>query len=66
MQKIIEKADLDAPVWGAEAIGRVINRPARQTFHLLESGALPAKKIGGRWTAIPRRLLAAISGEATD
>jgi hypothetical protein len=41
----------DKVVWGAEAIGRVIGRDARQTHHLLAIGAIPAKKIGGRWAA---------------
>jgi hypothetical protein len=38
-------------VWGADGIGRVIGRSARQTHHLLAIGAIPAKKIGGRWAA---------------
>ena len=38
-------------VWGAVAIGRVIDRKPRQTFFLLESGQLPARKCGGRWCA---------------
>ena len=32
-----EETDL---VWGAEAIGRVIGRTAKQTYHLLRTGAL--------------------------
>jgi hypothetical protein len=36
-------------VWGADAIARVIGRSERATFHLLSSGLLPAKKIGGKW-----------------
>jgi hypothetical protein len=55
-------ADHDV-VWGAKAIGAVINRTERQAFHLLESGALPAKKIGNLWTGSRRKLLAAISGD---
>ena len=38
-------------VWGAEAIARIIGRSTRSTFHLLDSGELPAKKVGGRWVA---------------
>ena len=30
-------------VWGAEAIGREIDRSPRQTFYLLATGAIPAK-----------------------
>jgi hypothetical protein len=38
-------------IWGVAGIGREIGRNARQTFHLLENGRLPAKKVGGRWCA---------------
>jgi hypothetical protein len=38
-------------LWGVAAIGKEINRNPRQTFHLLETGKLPAKKVGGRWCA---------------
>jgi hypothetical protein len=48
---------LDRPVWGAEAIGRVINRNEIETFHLLSKGLVDATKKGGRWTSTPRRLL---------
>jgi hypothetical protein len=53
--------DLDAPLWGAAAIAKVINRPTRATFHLLEKGLLPARKLGGSWVTTPRKLRAAIS-----
>jgi hypothetical protein len=53
-------------VWGAREIGTVINRPPRQTFHLLEKGHLPAKKTGGSWSASRQRLLAHVSGEAAE
>jgi hypothetical protein len=48
---------LDRPIWGAEAIGRVISRSESETFHLLSHGHLDASKVGGRWTSTPRRLL---------
>ena len=51
-------------VWGAKAIGQIINKPQRATFYLLESGALPARKIGSQWVASRRRLLAFLLGEA--
>jgi hypothetical protein len=51
-------------VWGAEAIGAVINKRRRPAFYLLESGRLPAKKIGGQWAASRRALISHISGEA--
>lgn len=38
-------------VWGATEIGRVINRSPRSTYHMLERGDLPAKKVGGKWVA---------------
>ncbi|RWP30576.1 DNA-binding protein [Mesorhizobium sp.] len=37
-------------IWGARAIGALINRNPRVTFALLETNQIPgAKKIGGRW-----------------
>jgi hypothetical protein len=38
-------------IWGVAAIGREVGRNSRQTFHMLENGRLPAKKVGGRWCA---------------
>lgn len=52
------------PVWGAKAIGKELGLTARQTFHLLERGLLPAKKIGDKWVADANQLHALISGEA--
>jgi hypothetical protein len=54
----------DAPdlVWGAIAIARVIGRSERSTFHMLERNLLPAKRVGGRWCASRRKLLAALIG----
>jgi hypothetical protein len=65
ISKKSEDQDSDI-VWGAEAIGRVINKPARQAFYLLENGHLPAKKTGGSWSASRRRLIAEVTGEATE
>lgn len=53
MEADAEKIDL---VWGAEDIARVIGRTVRVTFHLLNTGALPAKKVGGRWVASRQKL----------
>ena len=36
-------------IWGAQAIAKEIDRTPRQVFHLLHSGTLPAKRVGGRW-----------------
>ena len=38
-------------VWGVASIAKEINRSERQTFHLLETNKLPAKKVGGRWVS---------------
>jgi hypothetical protein len=38
-------------VWGALAIGRLIGLTERQTIHLLKTGGIPARKVGGRWVA---------------
>jgi hypothetical protein len=55
--------DDDILIWGAEQIGEVIGRPTRATFHLLEQKILPARKVGGRWVASRKKLLAAVLGE---
>jgi hypothetical protein len=61
MEKIREdSADI---VWGAEGIAAVIGRTVVATHHLLGQGALPAKKVAGRWVASKRRLLDHLLGE---
>lgn len=55
METAAEKIDL---VWGAEEIAKVIGRSARVTFHLLTTGAIPAKKVGGRWVTERSKLIA--------
>ena len=55
--------DLDVPVWGAKEIAIIINRSPRQTFHMLSSGVLPAKKVGDRYVSTKRKLLDAVLGE---
>jgi hypothetical protein len=54
----------DDLVWGCKAIAIEIGRTERQIFWLLESGALPAKKIGGRWCARRSALCHFFSGNA--
>jgi hypothetical protein len=49
-------ASLDL-VWGADAIAAAIGRSPRQTFHMLDSGQLPAKKVGNRWVAERGKLI---------
>jgi len=56
--------DLDAPVWGAGAIAKEINRTERATFQLLQTKQLPAKKVGAMWVTTRRKLRALIVGEA--
>lgn len=56
-----EKLDL---VWGAAAIAEVLGVSARRAFYLLESGELPAKKVGGRWVSDRRKLHAVFLEDA--
>ncbi len=49
-------------VWGAVAIAAEIDRTPRQTFHLLERGHLPARKVGDKWVARREELHAFLSG----
>ena len=53
----------DDIVWEVKNIALVIGRTERQTFHMLSAGHLPAKKIGEKWVASRRKLLAAVLGE---
>lgn len=45
-------------VWEVAQIAKLIGRTPRQTFHMLYSGQLPARKVGGRWVADREQLLA--------
>lgn len=45
-------------IWGAEDIAKIIGRSARVTFHMLTTGAIPAKKVGGRWVVERSKLIA--------
>lgn len=63
--------DPDAPVWGAETIGRIANvrKPdgsvdIRRVYYLLEKRLLDADKFGRRWASTPRRILRRFAGEA--
>ena len=38
-------------LWGCKAIAAFIGRTPRATFHLLETGKLPAGKVGATWVA---------------
>ena len=50
-------------VWGVPAIWAVINKPERRTYHMLERGDLPARKVRGRCVASRRKVLAALVGD---
>jgi hypothetical protein len=54
---VTDSLNLDLPVWGAAAFGRVINRSERQVRHLLRQGWLDCDKCGGLFVSTPRRLL---------
>lgn len=45
-------------VWEVSEIAKIIGRSNRQTFHMLNKGELPAKKVGGRWVAERGKLIA--------
>lgn len=50
-------------IWGAKDIARVIGKPVRATFHLLESGQIPGRKIGRQWVVSRKQLAAHFEGE---
>lgn len=50
-------------LWGAAAIAREIDRSERQTYHMLEAGELPARKIANRWCCTRRALRRLFEGE---
>ena len=52
----------DRPIYGAAAIGRVMDLTTRQAFHPLENGYLDADKFGGKWISTPRRLRRVANG----
>ena len=68
MKKELEFVDT-APdiVWGAAAIGQVINLNERQAYHRLEQGQIPcARKFGNMWAASRRSLLGLFAPEAAS
>ena len=50
-------------IWGAAAIAAEIQRPVRKTYHMLESGQIPAEKVGERWVAERGRLRRHLTGQ---
>jgi len=51
-------------VWEAAGIANVISRTERQVLHMLNTGQIPAKKVGGRWVASRAKLIAYLTNEA--
>jgi hypothetical protein len=51
-------------IWGAKAIAVAIGKTERATFHLLEQGKIPARKIGGQWATSRGKLRAHFEQEA--
>jgi len=43
-------------LWGASQIAAVLNCSERKVFHLLETGKLPARKVGKVWTTTRSQL----------
>ena len=50
-------------LWGCKAISKEIGKNERQTFYLLESGLLPAQKVGRQWVTTRSRVRAWLHGE---
>ena len=48
--------DDDRLLWGAAEIGAALGLSARQAWHLLDNGKLPAQKLDGKWVSTRRRL----------
>ena len=46
----------DDAIWGAGPIGEEIGVPERRAFYLLETGQIPARKIGKYWVSSRRAL----------
>ena len=61
MAEASDKLDL---IWGAAAIAAALGITERACFHMLESGVLPARKVGARWVVSRRKLLQHFEGEA--
>jgi hypothetical protein len=65
-------SDLDLPVYGGKAIGKIANLvdedtgevDVQATYYALQNGYIDADKFGGRWRSTPRRILK--SGSASE
>lgn len=54
---------VDDILWGCAAIAEAIGQSTRQTFYLLERRMIPARKVGKKWCASRRKLLAALHAD---
>lgn len=52
-----QKLDPADALWGCRAIAEFIGKSERATYHMLERGLLPARRLGGQWVARRSRLL---------
>lgn len=52
-----ERSNSSPILWGAKAIATTIGKTERATFHLLERGELPCRKVGNQWVADRETLL---------
>lgn len=59
------KDDVMDLIWEVAEIARMIGRSQRQTNHMLSTGQLPAKKVGGRWVVERSKLIAFFMEEAS-
>ncbi|MEB3045640.1 hypothetical protein [Rhizobium mulingense] len=50
-------------LWGALAIAQYIGRSQRSTYHMLEQGQLPARKVGELWVGSKTTLRGHLAGE---
>ena len=50
-------------IWGAKRIGKLIGVNERQAFHLLQTGKIPAKKVGSLWCAEENQIREFITGK---
>jgi hypothetical protein len=53
-------------LWGVKAIADDIGRSERQAYHMLATGQLPAKQVGGRWLASREKLRRHLLSRVTD
>jgi hypothetical protein len=53
-------------VWGADAISKILGVPLRKAFYLLESGLVPARKVGKVWMSTEGELEDFLLGRVTS